>query len=122
MIYLKAYVVLFSQKGKIRLKHIDLKRKYFWPNELIEEWNIFKPENWRKYLIEIYRRPNGHKLPLTTYDGDPIFYEVYMFGTSRLAQEHFNMKTGPGGPGGKIYLFPGYDKNMVRKKLKNTVG
>ena len=115
MIYLKAYAVLFSQNRKIKLKHIDLKRRFFWPNNFFDEINIFEPEQWKWYLAEKYKMPNGRKLPSKTIDGDPIVYEVYMWGTSKMAQEYFNKKTGPGGSGGRIYLFPGYHKEGPRK-------
>lgn len=112
MIYLIAYKIIKSANGK-ETKFRVPKFRLQWVNEF-NEFNIFEPIEWRKYLANTYRLENGSRLPDINEDGDRLCYEVYVAGLSKAMQDYFNVKSGPGGVG-KMYLFPGYNSEGDRR-------
>jgi len=117
MIYLHVYRLMKSPSGKVRMHRVKLKEVIKWPNDFTGI-NIFSPIAWREYLANVYMLPNGRRLPDKSEDGDDLIYVVKAVGTSRLMQEHFDMKTGWGGKAAQVYLFPGYFETGERKDAK----
>lgn len=113
MIYLRIYKVLELKNGQKKLYPMIIKNKIKWRNSLIKEFDIFSPKQWRLFLANDVRL-RGQPLP-DYINGTKIVYAVNVWGMSKEMQEYFNMKSGPGGTGSKVYLFPGYHSDGTRR-------
>jgi hypothetical protein len=112
MIYLKAYKLVKAESGEMIPVFFDFKKHFGdriqWDNEF-NEFDIFKPEEWGKYLANKFKMPNGLPLPDYTRAKEQLVYEVYVMGATRWMLEATNRKPG------KFYLFPAYKEDGVRR-------
>lgn len=77
-----------------------------WKNEHDFGFDIFESRNWSKFLAT--HRVNGKLLPTASKDGDPLRYEVYIWGSATWMREY--MVCGKH-PFGYYSLYPAYDKD-----------
>lgn len=105
MICLRAWRVAKNKAGKFLL--VDMKFITSWKNSHDFGFDIFEAKHWFKFLSK-YTTGNGKLLPRFSKDGDPIAYEVYIWGSSTWMREY--MVVGQH-PFGKYSLFPAYHKD-----------
>lgn len=110
MIILRAWRVVQNRAGKPILVHASYISK--WKNNHDFGFDIFDVKNWARFL-QTYR-VNNKLLPSVSKDGDPIRYEVYVWGSSSWMREF--MVVGKH-PFGFYSLFPSYDKNSQKRSL-----
>ena len=117
MIYLKVSRLLKRKDGhKVRYNNQIIMQ---WPNSMLDEFhfNYLNPAEWKKYLRDEVRLPNGKKLPFVSEFGEEIVYDVYILGLPKELIEKASFYTN-----GKrtrfLNLFPGYpgDEEKYRDK------
>lgn len=99
----------FKQYHGKRTQAIDQRIIMKFENEHDFNFDIYKPENWKRWLSK-YKDKKGNLLPRKDKDGMKIVYNVYVFGVP----EWFEMKPISGS---YLSLFPGYDKFGTHKKI-----
>lgn len=109
MIILRAYRVMVSPKGNMKLLGNHILKK--WENDYDFGFNIFKPVNWLIFLKE-YKNKKGKLLSFHTSENEEIAYEVYVWGVPSWMKDYF-FKTGVND--GYHCLFPGYEKGRKMK-------
>lgn len=95
MIIIRMFRVVNGKKKKYS---VDQKIIQTFPNETDFGFDIGDPVAWKNYLRNF--RVNGQPLPRFTENGEPVCYNVYVYGRS----EWMTKTKGP-----FISLFPGYD-------------
>jgi len=95
-------------KGK-KIQAIDQRIIMKFPNDYDFGFDIYKPENWKRWLSN-YKDKKGNYLPREDKDGMKVVYNVYVFGISEWME--FKPISG-----GYVSLFPGYDKYGTHLKI-----
>jgi hypothetical protein len=113
MLVLRGYRVLKAPSGYKRIQQYAVFHK--WTNDEVVtefEFDIFKPNNWRKYL-RTFKTAGNKLLPTKTKDGEAIHYNVYFWGSPLWVKEHFDRV---GVKDTFISLFPGNDPKTGKQR------
>ena len=108
MIILQAFKILKAPSGYPRL--LFHRTLHTWKGEEITdlEFDIFNPEEWRKYLRTSFRMSNGKKIPKKSIEGEELRFQVMVWGVEVWMKEHLgldrSLRTN------HYSLFPGYGK------------
>lgn len=111
MLILKAYAVTDLKSGKQKVYNMKIVEKM--ENDVFysTDYDLLEPKQARKWLRDIYRLPNGKKLPFETEFGEPIVYVLYFFGVPHELYDTARYYSG-GKIGSILNLFPGYEKEQ----------
>ena len=106
MIYLKAHIVSKRRNGQ-GVWH-NQKTIQVWNNSFLNEIpiNYLEPREVKAWLRDVYRLPNGKKLPLRTSLNEKIVYIMFIFGLPEELTERARFFAGK--MSAYLNLYPGY--------------
>jgi len=111
MIIVRSFKVVYDKGNNPVLIQQKIINKY--QNDHDFGFNIANPVAWRTWLAA-YKTKSGKLLPHQSKYGDPIIYEVYIWGKPKnyaeLFGEQFKLRN-------NINLFPGYDESQGFKDV-----
>lgn len=113
MIIVRAFKVVYDKGNNPILLNQKIITK--WKTDFDFGFDITKPANWKKFLASYIMPDTGKKLPHLSKFGDPIIYEVYIWGIPKWIKDAFPEEVVQKR---LISLFPGYADNNIKLDIK----